>query len=394
MRSLVQLLCYILLLTFCLVCFYEFILRRSSFHVLSENKILNRADPRIDDFVSPDPRIDAFVSQSHQIGLQCGTENRAKDRIVFIKTHKTASTTLASIFERYGYSRNLTFGVGVGTHVISSYKLFKRHMIHQSNSRHQYHFLTNHVRYNRKEMEAVFPNATYVTILRNPVSQFESAFGYFNFANSAHITNSEDPIGTFFTDPDKFYNTTGFFFKNQAKNGQIFDLGLDTSLQNDRSAFNDVFKSLKQELDFVLISEYFNHSLVLMKQKLCWQTDDILYISKGIRNSHIRYQLKLETKERIKAWNALDMQLYNYYNETLWRKISEYGSMFWDDLKEFENRLEEIQSECIDTSKRDVSDYREDNIVVKDDAGEFCKALALNDVEYSRLIRKRQGLDN
>ncbi|XP_071950850.1 galactosylceramide sulfotransferase-like [Antedon mediterranea] len=240
-------------------------------------------------------------------------------------------------------------------------------------------------------MEAVFPNATYVTILRNPVSQFESSFGYFDFAHSAGIKDVDDPIGTFFQDPDKFYNTPGFYFRNQAKNGQIYDLGLDTNLQTDKIIFHNVFTSLKQELDFVLISEYFNHSLVLMKKTLCWNWDDILYISKGIRNSRIRYQISPETKLRIQNWNALDKQLYDYYNQTLWKKITEYGPGFWNDLAEFEGRLETIQDECIDTSKLDVSDYREDNIVIKEEARDICKALALNDVQYTALIRKRQG---
>ncbi|PIK34920.1 putative galactosylceramide sulfotransferase isoform X2 [Apostichopus japonicus] len=101
-----------------------------------------------------------------------------KQKIVFIKTHKTASTTTASIFERYGYYRNLTFVTGK-RHVLSFAGKFNRKNVlpFPKMKKKTFDILANHARYDRKEMSFLIPNAVYVTILRKPEDQLESAFG-------------------------------------------------------------------------------------------------------------------------------------------------------------------------------------------------------------------------
>ncbi|XP_072022694.1 uncharacterized protein [Amphiura filiformis] len=75
---------------------------------------------------------------------------QAQNKAVFIKTHKTASTTAASIFERYGYSHNLMFALPWITHIFDENKLFNRDMVMTFRGMTTFDMITNHGRFNRK----------------------------------------------------------------------------------------------------------------------------------------------------------------------------------------------------------------------------------------------------
>ena len=43
---------------------------------------------------------------------------------------------------------------------------------------------------------------------------------------------------------------------------------------------------IKRQMDFVLITEYMDESLVLLKRKWCWDMEDILYLPAKVRTVH------------------------------------------------------------------------------------------------------------
>ena len=43
---------------------------------------------------------------------------------------------------------------------------------------------------------------------------------------------------------------------------------------------------VKREMDFVLITEYMDESLVLLKRKWCWDVKDILYLPAKVSIVH------------------------------------------------------------------------------------------------------------
>ncbi|PIK37355.1 putative galactosylceramide sulfotransferase isoform X2 [Apostichopus japonicus] len=157
-------------------------------------------------------------------------------RIVFLKTHKTASTTSASLFQRYGYYRNLTFAVG-RNHILSfSSKFSRRNVLNFPGMRGKaFDMLANHARYNRGEMDLVVPNATYVTIIRRPEDQLESAFGYFEMYRGMNLSKDDHPLRTFMENPMKYYENHKYHMWQLSRNGQLFDLGLDRQMQENKS---------------------------------------------------------------------------------------------------------------------------------------------------------------
>ncbi|XP_072018892.1 galactosylceramide sulfotransferase-like isoform X2 [Amphiura filiformis] len=317
------------------------------------------------------------------------TECQAQNKAVFIKTHKTASSTATSIFERYGYSHNLTFALPWVSHIFNAIEVFDRDMVMTFADMTKFDMLTNHARFNRAEMEAVVPSAKFVTIVREPAGQFESAFGYFRMAKSLGISKKSNPMEFFLENPKKYFSKS-FDMKVQSWNGQIFDLGLDHSDCNDTSKVKEYIGKLDKELDLVMLTEYFDESLLLLRQLMCWSYDQIVYLPKTIRNQKYRYKVSRQIAEKIRAWNAADVQLYRHFNATFWRKVDEYGIDFESDIKKFRQLQQNMVRVCFDTNKKGSLDYRTTTFVRKKNAPNICNDLLRIDTEFVSLIRWRQ----
>ena len=211
--------------------------------------------------------------------------------VLFLKTHKTGSTTIANIFFRYGDSRDLIFVLGDDT-LIGWPRRFQA-SFSLPLERPQPNLLTSHTRYNQKPRNYLFPKATtkYVTILRNPVEQYESVFNYMGLGDVYGF--GRDPIkaletfldtGVEFKDLFKTNSTTSRLVRNPMS----FDLGLAYKFHQNAAAINNYIAFLNKEFDLVMVMDYFNESVVLLKRLVCWELDDILYFKSNERQDKER----------------------------------------------------------------------------------------------------------
>ena len=92
--------------------------------------------------------------------------------------------------------------------------------------------------------------------------------------------------------------------------------------------FFEKIGQLSREIDLMIINEYFDEALILLKKLMCWDYEDILYISKGMRSSTHRFNISNVVADKVKKWSAGDVMLYDHFNGTFWTKIQEYGSSF------------------------------------------------------------------
>ena len=111
--------------------------------------------------------------ESNNNAVVSSTKCKPVTKIVFIKTHKTGSTTTTSIFQRFGYKRNLIFALPKSAHIFSDKKLFSKSFVipipkSLATAHPYYDMLVNHAVYYRPELKKVVPNAKYFTILRRP----------------------------------------------------------------------------------------------------------------------------------------------------------------------------------------------------------------------------------
>ncbi|XP_041483288.1 uncharacterized protein LOC121430080 [Lytechinus variegatus] len=327
--------------------------------------------------VIPPIAFDANTSYTISHDIEDKTEDPTscthQDNVVFIKTHKTGSTSLSHIVNRYGFTHNLSF-------VFNRLSPTNGHLVYlplNANSprthflppigvrpgdfsKYKYNMLAVHVRYNRKAMDTFMkPNTHYITIIRDPGTQFESAFTHFQLDDSflmqekMQYTTMKARLTQFFAKPD-FYRKRLKSMKWEgkmglrwyyAKNNQAFDLGLDHVYHNDKTKVEEYIKKLDREFRLVLITEYFEESLVVMRRLLCWSLEETLYVAKNVRPNPANIPESLRNKMR--QWNNVDTQLYEHFNRTLWEKISRYGPDFQTDLSEFRRRLKETFESCV-----------------------------------------------
>ena len=113
-------------------------------------------------------------------------------------------------------------------------------------------------------------------------------------------------------------------------------------------------RKMDRDFDLVLIMEYFDESLILLKKAFCWTFQDILYVKFNQRSYKPKMKLSEKVKQNILWWNKADAMLYDHYNRTLWKKIQNYGPSFWKDLKEFRRLNSEMLSSCVE--KRQFSE--------------------------------------
>nr|XP_054771881.1 LOW QUALITY PROTEIN: galactose-3-O-sulfotransferase 2-like [Lytechinus pictus] len=290
--------------------------------------------------------------------------------VAYIKTHKTASTTLQTVINRYGLLNKLSFVMNkvsptnghfvyipVTKHSPRYFFLPPLGVAANDFSHFKYNMIAVHLRYNRSAMDFfMLPETKYITIIREPSAHFESAFNHFRFTDSfspatrCRVKGHE--IEEFMRRPGYYrrrlktlpWDTTRGLRWYYARNNQIFDLGLDSKYHADETMVNRTVDNLVKELDLVLISEYFDESLVLLKKMLCWSFDDIVYISKNQRPS--RVDINQTTRQSIREWSRADTILYERFNATLWKKIKDYGPEFLRDLATFRKRKEDVFREC------------------------------------------------
>jgi len=126
-----------------------------------------------------------------------------------------------------------------------------------------------------------------------------------------------------------------------------FDLGLDYRFYQNVTAIKEYIAFLEKEFDLVMISDYFDESVVLMKRLFCWEFDDILYIKANERIDKERaVHLSEDIRENIKRWNKADVFLYQHLNQTFWRKIQMEGEDFYSDLATFRHKKTEMTHLC------------------------------------------------
>ena len=132
-------------------------------------------------------------------------------------------------------------------------------------------------------------------------------------------------------------------------NANSVDMGFDLEgyvKSADRDQFlSDFLEKATRTWDLVLITEYFDLSLVLLKRRFCLQFEDILYLRSLER-------IKKETVEepytlaKIAEMQKLDIALYEHFNATFWREVEKEEGIF-EELAIFQKLNKQVQSFCV-----------------------------------------------
>ena len=283
----------------------------------------------------------------------------------YIKMHKSASETLTSIFRRFGYERNSSFVLPLGNKLYVGWPYQTLPMYYRPTKTGEYNILCEHSVYNKTILKELMPKDTvYITSMREPFVQFKSMFNYYNVDKKVGISDKTDPITIYLNNvnyyeeiykshdlqktrhciPDNFsmtYNLMSFNlgFPTGA-------MGLTQDLSNDESAIKSWLDDISRTFQHVLIVEYFEESLVLLRRKLCWTWRDIIYKT---GNNVLKYPWKSQenpnNRKIYEQWSKVDVILYDHFNRTFWEKVKQERDLH-EEVAAFKETLINVNAFC------------------------------------------------
>uniref|UniRef100_A0A3Q0SIW7 Galactose-3-O-sulfotransferase 1 n=1 Tax=Amphilophus citrinellus TaxID=61819 RepID=A0A3Q0SIW7_AMPCI len=290
------------------------------------------------------PSQKSLITQSHS------KECTPRTNIMFMKTHKTGSSTILNILFRFGEKHKLRFAFPDGRNDFFYPSPFLCSQVKDYRPGECFNIVCNHMRFDHQEVSKLLPpDSVYITILRDPVDLFESSFHYYHRA--VPLTwkiRGENKLTEFLNSPRAFYSPEAFnsFY---LKNLLFFDFGLDNNLEADDPRVMKEIKNLSKRFHLVLIAEYFEESLILLKDLLCWTMEDILYFKLNARRSSSVSHLDAEMRVKALQWNGADWKLYQHFNATLWARVEAYGRERMKlEVEELRRRNAEMKDICIE----------------------------------------------
>ena len=106
----------------------------------------------------------------------------------------------------------------------------------------------------------------------------------------------------------------------RVKNYQSFELGLD-HLREDDEYINRSIKTLSQQFDLIILTEYFAESMVLLADLMCIPYE-VLWTKRRNSKDYFQEPLNEAQMEIFKTFFKQDYMIYDYFNQTLHGKLN------------------------------------------------------------------------
>lgn len=321
-------------------------------------------------------------------------ENGPSKNVAFLKTHKTGSSTMSNIMLRFADTHNLTVGLPLeGKWELGGYPAFiDKQLIDPQLT--QYNVLGHHFRFNKQKLDEFMPLDTkYVTIIRSPVDNVESVFGFFQdqmpFEEWLGDVNATDRLKTFYAEPTKYFKRdTDWYFRS--KNHMFFDIGFDVNRAGEEAYVASAIQEMDKHFTLILLTDFFDESLILMKHLLCWDWDDIVYIKFKMRIEEAKAEVNPELSKKILDWNQADHQLYDYFNKTFWQRVEAFGQEKMNaELENFRAEQKAAETECIQAYEPFKKKPWILGAKLRPHPTDKCKHLAWSETVYGEFLRDK-----
>ncbi|KAJ7313359.1 hypothetical protein JRQ81_004652 [Phrynocephalus forsythii] len=271
---------------------------------------------------------------------------RPQQHLVFLKTHKTGSSTIVNILHRYGDAHTLRFALPA-RYQFSYPSLFQARKVKGWHPRgHPFDILCHHMRFNLPEVQKVMhPDSFYFSIVRDPVSLAESAFSYYRGVVPAF--RRAGSLAEFLASPQQFYRL-GERGNHYARNLLWFDFGLDPPAAPGLAPIQAALLRLQRIFHLVLLMEHMDESLILLRDALCWSLEDVVAFRQNLRSPQAVYTLEPSDVARLRAWNNLDWHLYTHFNRTFWARVDHFGrARMAEEVTLLQKRQAELMQCCL-----------------------------------------------
>ena len=161
--------------------------------------------------------------------------------------------------------------------------------------------------WNYAEVKKVLPAAVYITLLRDPVTCYESNYVYMGLEKAFKMDINK--FAKVRAVEDVTRRPTAIIGKNQL----LWDLGMPHNDMEDEEKVSLKISDLDKQFDFVLLAEHFDESLVLLARMLCWDLREVRYLKQNARKANKVSNITEEARGQLKTWLSADFQLYKHY---------------------------------------------------------------------------------
>ncbi|XP_071549566.1 galactosylceramide sulfotransferase-like isoform X2 [Panulirus ornatus] len=263
--------------------------------------------------------------------------------LMFLKTHKAASSTTQRIFLRYAKSHGLTLLLPGKGNYLGSPLPFRAAMVPTSLRYPDgtYNMMLVHTRLGVDDLTKVMKkDAVWVTIVREPLALWQSLWSYYRMEKFYKMT-LEQFAEMPYTDVVRWRRAKRFGIHQM-----FFDMGYGSFEDSHPREIAQALKRLDKVFDLVMITERYDESLVLLKELMCWTTDDVAYLSINQGKEGLKENISRETSEKLRQLSQPDIELYNFFYNIFDRKVSEFGRAKMErevqDLREANERLRRV----------------------------------------------------
>ena len=217
--------------------------------------------------------------------------------------------------------------------------------------------LAHHSVYDRCHVMKVFPKQTtmYVTIIREPFSQFKSSMTYFGNMIPVLQDRGENRYITFLENAAKLERQQVFRYLGKdygkmslTRNLMSADLGYPYDKAYNQTARRVFLKRIEEDFDLVMLMEYFHESLILLKRLMCWDMRAVVHLAINQQHSTQRGDQTVDARMRKlhQKFSAVDHALYEQFNKTFWRKVSDAGPTFRPEVLTLTRIIHQVTAFC------------------------------------------------
>ncbi|CAG5091176.1 Oidioi.mRNA.OKI2018_I69.PAR.g12901.t1.cds [Oikopleura dioica] len=245
-----------------------------------------------------------------------------KKNVIFVKTHKTASSSVQNILLRYtvNHGLNLAMPRHNGARFFNP-EPFSPDMVRPFyDEDEQPNVIANHL-VASPELFNFIPDAFTFTILRSVPSLYESTFEYFKTSTKAF--KNAGNIDAFYSNPKEFY-APGSHYNEYTRNHMAHDLGFKQD-SVDPVYFQKSVEYMERRFDLVLISDYFLESMILLQDRLCLTMDEVVTLVVNARDKNRLYR---QQQLKISSAGILSIFIYSTISTQLsgssWRQFLTY----------------------------------------------------------------------
>lgn len=279
----------------------------------------------------------------------------ARDKIVYIKTHCTGSSTLTNVLHRYcdNYGRECYVPPVAGKMCTEPCLENIAGRVGEAHTR--FDVWPNHVVYVPSLLEAIVPGGVAISVFREPFDRVMSAYAH------GHVPAMQHTLDAL------------------RRNETVTNCGMSGIRMSKQVPLKYLAK-----LDFVILTEEYNLGLVLMRRFLGWKLKDIVYIRLKSHTTTqvdpvapLRKYLSRDDEELTGAARAFkdycmggdEAELYRRATDKFWRQYTGLGSLEKEEVdtevKDFAVVLQRVH-ECCEADPKDS----------------YCKAMATDNEEW------------